>query len=95
MIAPLFRIEDTPDNKYMVKIHFDAYSVRTEGSYNVIAAHLLGIKYSDYLRLCRDEFGATLSGKNSMYVVAKFKQREDCRKLVDFLNIKWRQTQGE
>jgi hypothetical protein len=57
-----------------------------EGSYNLICARLFGISYPQFLRMCRDCFGAEIIGKNSMYPVAYFKRSKELDDLVEQLN---------
>lgn len=53
-----------------------------EGSMRVIPARLMGLSYPDYLRWCKQEFGARLVGKKSLYTGAIFDKPND-----EFLNI--------
>ena len=60
--------------KYIIRVDLDKFHLNyTEGSYNVICARLMGLTYAQYLRMCRDCFGAEIIGKGSMYPVAYFK----------------------
>ena len=59
-----------------------------EGSYNLICARLFGISYPQFLRMCRDCFGAEIIGKNSMYPVAYFKRSKELDDLVEQLNAR-------
>ena len=56
--------------KYVIRpIHENFHLDSTEGSFNVICARLMGLTYPEYLRMCRDCFGAEIIGKGSMYPV--------------------------
>lgn len=57
-----------------------------EGSYNVLFARLCNLSYPQFLRMCRDWYGATLIGKNNLYVVPYFKLNNDFLQLVNYLN---------
>ena len=75
--------------KYIIRpVHDNFYLDSTEGSFNIICARLLGISYADYLRLCRDEFGAEIIGKGAMYPVAYFKLSKELEALIDNLNAR-------
>ena len=84
-----FSYEDIPGkNYYMLKVdHTKLPPVHNfHGSYNVLPAHLLGLSYADFLRMCRDRFGAVLYGKNQKYPIATF-SKENCHKeLLEILN---------
>lgn len=60
----------------------------TEGSFNIIAARLMNLTYAQYLRMCRDVFGAVIIGKNSYYPVAYFNNDEKLKALLDNLNAR-------
>lgn len=84
-----FWLEQSPsrENKYIIKMNFDELPlVKTTGSYAILPARLLGLNYADYLRLCRDEFGADIMGKKSLYPIAYFKKDEKVDMLVKILN---------
>lgn len=75
--------------KYIIRpIHDNFYLERTEGSFNVICARLFGISYAQYLRMCRDCFGAEIIGKGSYYPVAYFPLSNELKALIDNLNAR-------
>lgn len=75
--------------KYIIRVDLDKFHLDyTEGSYNVICARLMGLSYAQYLRMCRDCFGAEIIGKGSMYPVAYFKFSEKLVDLVESLNAR-------
>lgn len=75
--------------KYIITpIHENFFLKSTTGSFNIIAARVLGISFPDYLRLCRDEFGAMLVGKGSLYPVPYFDKTYAVRQLVKILNAR-------
>ena len=75
--------------KYIIRVDLDKFHLNyTEGSYNVICARLMGLTYAQYLRMCRDCFGAEIIGKGSMYPVAYFKFSEKLVDLVESLNAR-------
>lgn len=74
--------------KYMIRADLEKFYLNyTEGSYNVIQARLMGLTYAQYLRMCRDCFGAEIIGKGSIYPVAYFKRSIELDALIDFLNV--------
>lgn len=75
--------------KYIIRVDLDKFHLNyTEGSYNVICARLMGLSYPDYLRMCRDCFGAEIIGRGSMYPVAVFKLTKQLTDLIDGLNAR-------
>lgn len=57
-------------------------------SYNVIMARLFNLTYPDFLRYCRDNYGAVLVGKEGFtYMV--FYDEKKCDALVKELNKRW------
>lgn len=75
--------------KYMIRADLDKFHLEyTEGSFNIIGARLMGLTYAQYLRMCRDCFGAEIIGKDSMYPVAYFKLSQGLNDLIDQLNAR-------
>ena len=75
--------------KYLIKPIYDNFHLTgTEGSYNVICARVMGLTYAQYLRMCRDCFGAEIIGKGHLYPVAYFKLSTQLLALVDDLNAR-------
>ena len=75
--------------KYMIRVDLDKFHLDcTEGSYNVIGARLIGLTYAQYLRMCRDCFGAEIIGKGSLYPVPYFKLSKGLNDLIDQLNAR-------
>jgi hypothetical protein len=60
----------------------------TEGSYNVIGARLMGLTYANYLRMCRDIYGAEIVGKGSAYPYPVFKLSKELDDLIEQLNAR-------
>lgn len=86
-----FRIEEGFDcpNKYVIKVNHEAFhATYTEGSYNVLMARLFNLSYAEFLRMCRDLFGADLRGKGSLYVVPYFDKTPELLALVRNLNVR-------
>lgn len=79
----------TQPGKYIVRpVHENFFLEYTDGSFGVICARLFGITYPDYLRMCRDHFGAEIIGKGSLYPVPYFKRSKELMDLVDQLNAR-------
>ena len=75
--------------KYIVRADLDKFHLEyTEGSYNVIGARLMGLTYAQYLRMCRDCFGAEIIGKGSNYPVVYFKLSKELNDLIEQLNAR-------
>ena len=75
--------------KWIVRPVLDNFHLdSTPGSFDVICARLFNLDYPQYLRMCRDCFGAEIIGKNSMYPVAYFKRSNELDALIDNLNAR-------
>lgn len=75
--------------KWIVRPVLDNFHLdSTSGSFNVICARLFNLDYPQYLRMCRDCFGAEIIGKESMYPVAYFKRSKELDALIDNLNAR-------
>lgn len=78
----------THPGKWIIRPVFENFYLNsTSGSFNIICARLVGLTYAQYLRMCRDCFGAEIIGKGSMYPVAYFKRSTELDALIDFLNV--------
>jgi len=87
----VFYPDDTPTmpDHYIIRVNHDKFHLGpTVGSYNLIMARLMGVSYPDFLRLCRDEYGATIIGKNTYYPVAYFAKRGGVDRLCEELNAR-------
>lgn len=58
----------------------------TTGSYNILPARLLNLSYAEYLRMCRDVYGAELIGKGTIYVVPYYDSKEKAREIAKMLD---------
>ena len=84
-----FKIDESVSNsgKYVIRPNTDKLPLySTTGSYNIVMARVLGVTYANYLRLCRDEYGAELVGKNTLYPVAYFNELARVKELVKELD---------
>lgn len=87
----IFKREESPyvPGKWMIRANNEAFHLGyTEGSFNIIQARLFGLSYPDYLRMCRDHFGAILTGKNSKYPYALFDRSKEMDDLIEILNAR-------
>jgi len=84
-----FKKSSIPNTKsYLITVESDKLGlVPTRGSYNVICARLMGLSYPDYLRMCRDIYGATLHGKG-LYITARFPNGKKLDHLIEELNAR-------
>lgn len=84
--------EESPYNKgkYIISLHHEQFPFAdgTSGSYNVFLARLAGLSYADFLRMCRDEFGAEIIGKDKLYPVAYFNFGEGLSTLTKWLDTR-------
>lgn len=78
------------NNKYYLCIDHTKFPfpTGTKGSYSVMFSRIAGLSYCDFLRMCRDVFGAVLVGKNDKYVVPYFTFSEGLMALTDWLNTR-------
>jgi hypothetical protein len=75
--------------KYLIRANLDEfYLYSTTGSFHVIGARLMGLTYAEYLRMCRDCFGAEIVGKNSHYPYPIFKLSDKLEELIKNLNAR-------
>ena len=73
--------------KYIIRVDLDKFHLDyTEGSYNIIGARLMGLTYAQYLRMCRDIYGAEIIGKGSNYPYPIFKLSKGLEDLIEQLN---------
>lgn len=75
--------------KYIIRADQDKFHLdSTEGSFNIIGARLMGLTYANYLRLCRDVYGAEIVGKGNIYPYPVFKFSQGLQDLIDQLNAR-------
>lgn len=87
----IFELDTTPtlENHWIIRMNHEQFKLGpTVGSYNLIMARLFNMSYPNFLRLCRDEFGATIIGKNTYYPVAYFSNKIIANRLCDLLNAR-------
>ena len=79
----------TQPGKYMIRADLDKFHLYSaEGSFNIIGARLMGLTYAQYLRMCRDIYGAELIGKGEMYPYPVFKFSKGLEDLIEQLNAR-------
>lgn len=78
------------DDRFIIGINFERLPLKgsVNGSYNVLCARVMDLNYADYLRMCRDVFGAELLGKDSKYPFALFKRGNALDALLKVLNTR-------
>lgn len=84
-----FYVDESPyyPNKYAIRLNHESFGFEEfRGSYNCIPAKLMMLSYANYLRFCRDNYGAELYGKNKKYPIALFNDKSKAEKLVKELN---------
>ena len=79
----------TQPGKYMIRADLDKFYLNsTNGSFNVIGARLMGLTYAQYLRMCRDVYGAEIIGKGNPYPYPVFKLSQGLANLIEELNAR-------
>lgn len=83
------------EGEYIVRLTDEMFSLMgcQSGSFNIVAARILGFSYPDYLRYVRQNHNATLKGKEG-YSYAIYKDRKDCVAVVTLLNDVWRRVEA-
>lgn len=84
-----FYLDESPyyPGKYAIRlVHEKFHLTNFRGSCNCIPAKIMMLSYANYLRYCRDYFGAELIGKNQKYPIALFKDKKRAEILVKELN---------
>ena len=82
-----FWLDETPNGKYIIRPVYEKFPIHYfRGSYAVMPSRVLGLSYSNYLRLCRDAGGAEIVGKSHKYPVAYFNNDTKAREFVKRLN---------
>ena len=83
-----FLMTESPiSHKYMITPNFPLLPLEsTTGSYNILAARIMSLSYADFLRMCRDLYGAEIIGKGRGYPVAYFNNSKSAQSLIDELN---------
>ena len=62
------------------------------GSFILLQPRLFGLRYDEYLRMLRDEYGVEVWGRKekSPYINFYFTDRENCRKICRELEERWK-----
>lgn len=82
-----FKAKECFNGKYKISPMFENLPLySTNGSFNLIAARLMGLTYAQFLRYCRDVHEAEIVGKQSLYPVAYFTKEKLPTNLVNELN---------
>ena len=87
----VFYRDECPNHpgKYLIRAHLDNFHLdSTSGSFHAIGARLMGLTYAQYLRMCRDCFGAEIIGKNSTYPYPIFTLSQKLMDLIQNLNAR-------
>jgi len=57
-----------------------------KSSWLVLYARIWGLQYANFLRFIRQEYNATLCGRNSTYIYFYFSDKKDCDNFVNKCN---------
>ena len=90
-VRQYYHLEESVSNpgKYLIHLNFDEPTLPrmfTAGSYNVLMARLFNMPYSEFLRFCRDCYGADIQGRKCMYPLPVFENNAKTMELVKILN---------
>lgn len=82
-----FWLDETPSGKFIIRPVYKNFPIHHfRGSYAVMPSRFFGLSYANYLRLCRNEGGAEIVGKNEKYPIAYFKNDKKAKDFVQKLN---------
>lgn len=84
----MFCIDKNAEDKYIITFD-DSRFYGTKGSFNVVAARVLGLSYANYLRYCRDVHGGTIHGRTG-YSSVYF--NEEPKELLKILKENWKKV---
>ena len=90
-MSKYFYLDESPyyPGKYAIRLVHEKFNLNGfRGSCNCIPAKLMMLSYANYLRFCRDVYGAELYGKNTKYPIALFKDKKRAEILVKELNAR-------
>ena len=97
----IFKKDLIPGTKsYRIVFDFEKMGATwTKGSYNIMPARLLGLSYANYLRMCRDFYGATLNGEG-LYITPRFPNSKKLDEFIKELNaradlVMWNRKHGD
>ena len=87
-----FIMDISPDNKKYfchindscIETYFKNFSMKT--TWNLLFARIFNLEYVDFLRMVRDIYGATLSGKQGGYISFYFTEKQMCQKFINDLS---------
>lgn len=84
------------DDEYVVDITKEVYEFfgKTNGSFTVLYARLLGLSYANMLRYLEDHYDAKVMGKDGMYCVIRFPSEKKCLQFCNLLTLRWTQLMG-
>ena len=90
-VRQYYHLEESVSNpgKYLIHLNFDEPTLPrmfTAGSYNLLMARLFNMPYSEFLRFCRDCYGADIQGRKCMYPLPVFENNAKTMELVKMLN---------
>ena len=83
--------EDNDLKNYIIGLHEDFFelypAVRVPRSYGILAAHVIGFSYPDYIRYCATHGGTIRKRGTFLYPV--FKSKTDAEKICAIINTCW------
>lgn len=84
-----FKYDESPLNpgKYLIWANTDKLPItKVNGSLHVLQARLMNLSYANYLRMCRDIYGAEIIGRKTFLPVPYFSSVEGVKELIKILD---------
>ncbi len=86
-----FELEESPYQKgyYTIRPKIDKMPITgTNGSFALLGARLMELSYANYCRFCRDQLGALIIGKNTLYPKIYLKKNPITLEFIRTLNAR-------
>jgi hypothetical protein len=83
----LEKVKNAP-GRVRIRCRNELMNVDTGAWLEVLPARLLGLQYDEYLIFCKQNFNASIIGRQSLYPYPTFYRDEILRKFVKLLNFR-------
>ncbi|MBQ2176253.1 MAG: hypothetical protein II453_14725 [Alphaproteobacteria bacterium] len=85
------------DEEFTIAIDREVYNAigKTNGSFSVLYARILGLSYANMLRYLEDYYDAKVTGKDGIYCVIRFPSEKQCLRVCDLLSSRWTRLLGK
>ena len=79
---------------YKLNIKYEAYEEMCSAgpinvSFNTLASRLMGLDYTTFLKMIRQNYSAELHGKDKTYISYSFTDKKKANELKEELNKRW------